>query len=306
MAVSKCAAIVVTYNRWEYLKKCIACIRSQSVQCDIIVIDNAGTDGTEQNIKTIDGDDLNYIRLKENTGGAGGFSYGIKAAYDLNYDYFWLMDDDTFPEADALERLLFADQVLKGEYGFLSSAVLWTDGTECRMNRQKFTKNYCDHPELLRYSIIEILQATFVSFFLNRKTVQTVGLPVKDFFIWGDDVEYSRRITVRNKIPSYLVGNSVVIHAMKANTGSDISTDTIERIGRYSIAYRNENFLYRQEGLKGWLFYTCRCGMHILRVIKRAGDHKIRRVFVIIRAYFGGLLFNPAIEKVSDRSDGTT
>ena len=32
--------------------------------------------------------------MNENIGGAGGFSIGLKTAFDLGYDWFLLMDDD--------------------------------------------------------------------------------------------------------------------------------------------------------------------------------------------------------------------
>lgn len=75
-----------------------------------------------------------------NLGGAGGFHYGMRWAVEANYDYLWVMDDDCFPKTDALEKLLSADSLLKGVYGWMSSVALWTDGRECRMNRPKVKK----------------------------------------------------------------------------------------------------------------------------------------------------------------------
>ena len=46
------------------------------------------------------------------------------------------MDDDCMPEKDALAALLRAERDLNGSYGFLSSRVLWKDGTLCDMNLQ--------------------------------------------------------------------------------------------------------------------------------------------------------------------------
>ena len=46
MADKRIAAVVVTYNRLPLLQKCIASLRGQTVDCDILVVDNASTDGT--------------------------------------------------------------------------------------------------------------------------------------------------------------------------------------------------------------------------------------------------------------------
>ena len=39
-------------------------------------------------------------------GGSGGFYTGMQYAYQAGADWIWCMDDDVFPLADCLERLL--------------------------------------------------------------------------------------------------------------------------------------------------------------------------------------------------------
>ena len=64
------------------------------------------------------------------------------------------------------------------------------------------------------------------------------------------------------KTPSFVVGQSQVIHAMKENSGSSIATDQAERFDRYRYACRNDAFTYRQEGLKGACYYFAKCGLN--------------------------------------------
>lgn len=42
------AAVVVTYNRLALLKRCVGCLRGQTALCDILIVNNASTDGTEE------------------------------------------------------------------------------------------------------------------------------------------------------------------------------------------------------------------------------------------------------------------
>lgn len=293
-------AVVVTHNRCEMLKRCIAALQSQSHICDVLIVDNASTDSTEE--WTIDciksTNNLYYINTGKNVGGAGGFNKGIRWAVAKEYAYVWIMDDDCIPCTDALEKLMQADIKLNGKYGFLSSVVLWTDGTECKMNRQKINKHYYENIHLFKDCIIQVEQATFVSLFLPVSVINKVGLPIKEFFIWGDDIEYTRRIAVRNNLSSYMVGNSMVIHVMKDNTGSSIATDDPERIDRYRYAFRNENYLYRQEGIKGFVYYIAKCGLNLLRILTKAKTHKVKRSSIVLGGMVKGLWFNPKIEKV--------
>ena len=211
------AAVVVTYNRLELLQKCVEALRNQSAVCDILVVDNASADGTAQWLASQK--DLSYRNTGSNLGGAGGFNRGMRWAVEAGYDYIWVMDDDTLPQPDALEKLLEADGILNGDYGWLSSVALWTDGSECKMNRQRLKKSCFEYYPLLKHSLLQAEQATFVSLFLRGNTVRRFGLPIKEFFIWGDDIEFTRRIAVRGGLPCFMVGRSQVVHTTKNNVG---------------------------------------------------------------------------------------
>lgn len=288
----KVLTVVVTHNRLELLKQCIDRWEKQTADSDLLIVDNMSTDGTREFIASLTDPRVYRLLLPKNAGGAGGFNRGLRWCAEHGYDAAWVMDDDTLPRPGALERLLEAGQALKGRYGFLASYVLWTDGTPCRMNLLKPAPGA---PEPLS-GVMEVPQATFVSCLFPTSIIRQFGLPISDFFIWGDDIEYTRRIAVRGGIPGYWVRNSVTIHEMEANEGNAIERDDFERLDRYRYAYRNEHYLYRQEGPPGFLHYTGRCGLHALRVLFLAKDHRFTRLRVIFRQYFAGFRFNPSIE----------
>ncbi|MGN0983386.1 MAG: glycosyltransferase family 2 protein, partial [Gemmiger sp.] len=237
---SAVAAVVVTYNRLALLQQCVEALRAQTVRCDILIVDNASADETARWLACQT--DLHCRNTGSNLGGAGGFNCGMRWAVQAGYDYVWIMDDDTLPRPDALQKLLEADACLGGpeHYGFLSSAVLWTDGHECAMNRQKAARDFYRYIEYVRYGLLSVQQATFVSLLFPKETILRWGLPIKDFFIWGDDLEYTRRIAVRGKAPCFLAGQSQVVHATQNNVGSNVASDVPQRIDRYFYAFRNE------------------------------------------------------------------
>ena len=115
----KIAAVVVTYNRLNVLQECTNSLRNQTHKVDeIIVVNNSTTDGTLDWLNSQK--DLTVI-TQENSGGAGGFHTGIKAAYENGYDWIWCMDDDTEPEMTALEQLC---KYIDNEKMILASAVI--------------------------------------------------------------------------------------------------------------------------------------------------------------------------------------
>lgn len=291
------AAIIVTYNRKELLKECINELKKQTEKVDIIVIDNMSTDGTAEMLKPlIDTKTIIYHSTRKNIGGAGGFYEGIKLAYKLGYKYFWLMDDDCIPKNNSLKQLKLADKKLDGNYGFICSKVLWTNGDICLMNIPKLSLS--TKVSDFNTSMVSIRMGTFVSFFTKRSVVERVGLPIKEFFIWGDDIEYSQRIS--KTYPCYLVNDSIVIHKTKNNEGSNIALDDFERINRYKLAYRNEMVLYREVGMKGYLYQFLRLNLHVIRVIFKSKDHKFLRLKTIISGTKNGMKFHPQIKKVQN------
>ena len=286
-------AIVVTHNRRALILECVACLLRQTVKdMTILIVDNASSDGTGEALApAARRGEIIYENTGANLGGAGGFQYGFSRAMALGCEYLWVMDDDSMPSPDALERLLEAAREL-GDFGYLSGKTLWTDGSLCRMNVQRDLKmkNLTDFSARL----VPSGAATFVSLLVPASVVRQVGLPIGAFFIWADDLEYTRRISRR--YPCYVVTDSVTVHKCATNNGGNISTDDPSRIGRYRYAYRNEVYVYRREGARGIARLLLRTPLHIFRVLTRSRDRRLRRIGVILGGTIEGIGFHPMIE----------
>lgn len=297
---SDVAAVVVTYNRKKLLRENIAALAGQNdaPSFDIIVVDNASTDGTRVMVEALsqeyeaEGRALLYENTGANLGGAGGFQYGIRLAAEQGYAFIWLMDDDCIPEPEALANLWQADCRLNGNHGWLSSQVRWRDGSICAMNvqRRTLTCNVSDFSS----PFVPCVMASFVSLFLRVERVREMGLPIKEFFIWTDDWEYTRRISRR--YPCYLVNGSRVVHKSDSNIPANLAADAPERLSRYRYLYRNDVYLYRREGLVGFCYEVARLGWHILRILLHARDLRWERLEALLSGTKAGFSFCPSIE----------
>lgn len=286
-------AVVVTYNRCEILKKNIECLLNQKNEsCDILIIDNASTDGTFEMVHNqFANEHVIYENTGSNLGGAGGFEYGIGKAATLGYEYIWIMDDDTWPSNTALAELLNADRELNGNWGFLSSAVYWTDGKLCNANKPKKTLFTFVGDKELKKRFTKVVMGSFVSMFVKTSIVKEVGLPIGEYFIWTDDYEFSGRIS--RKYPCYFVPASSVTHAMKSNVKADVATDDISRMDRYRYLFRNDVHCYRQFGLIGWGYIWMKQVYSKVKVILKAKDNRMKRIKVISNSYREGLKYKP-------------
>jgi rhamnopyranosyl-N-acetylglucosaminyl-diphospho-decaprenol beta-1,3/1,4-galactofuranosyltransferase len=102
MNTFKILAAIVTHNRKDLLARCIEHINCQSrIPDSIVVIDNASTDGTQAMLGKIG---VRSIK-QNNIGSAGGWKRCIQVALDEGFDAVWLMDDDGFPDINALKIL---------------------------------------------------------------------------------------------------------------------------------------------------------------------------------------------------------
>jgi len=294
------AAIVVTYNRRLLLKQCISKLRSQKGKhCDVLIIDNASTDGTEEMVKQEYAvPDVIYCNTGRNLGGAGGFAYGIKKAVEAGYQYLWVMDDDTFPEETALEELFYADKELNGNWGFLSSAAYWTDGSICQANVPK--KNIFQRLRECEYkgTCVPVKMASFVSLLIKSEVVKDVGVPIGEYFIWTDDYEYTGRIS--RKYPSYMVVSSKVIHAMKIHTRVNFVTESGERMMRYRYLYRNDVHCYRQYGVAGWGYILGKDIYTTVKLLLGAKEQRRQKIGVLWRGFMEGMSFCPKIEMIDN------
>ena len=293
----KVVAIVVTYNRKELLKECIEALINQDYEnCNILIVDNASTDGTREYIASyIDNEKIFYKNTGANLGGAGGFNYGMKEAYKMKCDFMWLMDDDCIVRQDSLTEFMSSDNILNGNYGFLSSVALWKDNKICKMNKQKIKNPWHEKAELLQYGMLRAYHATFVSLLIKTSMVEKYGLPIKDFFIWADDIEYTNRLSKNEDC--YIVGKSIVEHKTKSNEGSNIAKDDLDRLNRYKFAYRNEVYIAKKNGFKGRLRQIAKIFVHIFRVLfKNKNGHRLKKIGIILGSSIKGIFFNPEIE----------
>ena len=298
--MNKIVAIIVTYNRKVLLNEAIDALLNQTFnQFDIYIVDNASTDGTYDYIqqKIDQFQNISYMNTGENLGGAGGFHYGIKKAVEQNYQKIWIMDDDTIPTPTALEELIKADNILQ-DYGFLCSDVKWIDGNPCAMNVPNISNSWISNTQYLSYGLLNVSQCSFVSCFFSSDIVKQVGLPLKEFFVWGDDAEYTKRIIEAKN--SYFVSKSIVVHKMNSNIPTDISQDSPDRLFRYKFSYRNMYYVNKKQGNKlSMLLYYYGIFLDIKKILRSQQSGKWKKIKIIIKGIRDGLKFKPKIEYIN-------
>lgn len=152
--------------------------------------------------------------------------------------------------SDCLEQLLAADDFIDDDNtSFYASAVFGSAGEFMNVPNIDTSESANGYPHFYKYlgeGIINIADATFVSLLIRKDAVLRCGLPCKDYFIWGDDGEYTLRLT-HFYGPAYMVGKSIAIHKRMGAKKLDLSNFQDEnRIKMYHYYVRNNivNQLY--------------------------------------------------------------
>ena len=223
MAGPRVAAVVVTYNRRQLLMESLAALQAQTRPADtVIVVDNASTDESAAAVRERF-PDVTLERLARNTGGAGGFAFGMALALAGDADLIWLMDDDTVPEPGALAALLDArDRHPGGPPALIASRVVWTDGRPHPMNtpRVKPFAREAERRAAAAAGCQPIRSASFVSVLVDARVAAARGLPQADYFLWNDDFEFTTRL-LRGQA-GLLCPASVVVHKTAAFGATDL------------------------------------------------------------------------------------
>ncbi|MGN1158273.1 MAG: glycosyltransferase [Agathobacter sp.] len=191
----KICCLIVTFNRKELLVRCINRCLAQDLRPDIIVFDNASTDGTREYLQEnniLENSRVLYHFSGKNLGGAGGFSEGLKMAINNNYDYVWMMDDDGYPRKDttlrecitaydSANKMSIVNAFVYAENQMLSFKIAGCDSIKEIDNKYK-NQSYI-------YGSIAPFNGTLIS----KELVNKIGYPRADFFIKGDEFEYISR-----------------------------------------------------------------------------------------------------------------
>ena len=188
------AIAIVTYNRSELLARLLESIeRMDPKPGRVIVIDNASADNTTELVNGFAdrlGTELVYRRLDENTGGSGGFSEGMRTAYELGSEWIWVMDDDVEVLPNGLARMGAWAPHFKSiqgrRYDYDGSEFYW----QYRISVPLGIPIPFAPADFDARGYRPMNSGCFEGMFIHRSVVQQIGLPDPRFFIYWDDTVY--------------------------------------------------------------------------------------------------------------------
>ncbi len=257
----KLAIIVVTYKRQQLLEELLASFAQLTVApWRIVIVDNEHSDETQDMVDefrekadglwgTTDADRKGgtsrvvYAPQTDNLGGAGGFSVGVKVAYDLGAEWFWVMDDDVAVLPDGIEKLAKwgrdHDVIQGGKLDFDGGRSTGSTTSSCRWaSRTRIAPAAFGSAG---YRVMNTL--CFEGGLFRRRIVEKIRLPDPRFFIYWDDTMYGY---LASKVTNSIVVPDVVMRRTRDISNWDIAglrqLNSTSDMNRYHIL-RNRGYM---------------------------------------------------------------
>ena len=203
MTLPRIAVIIVNWNNQA---DTLACLGSLLVcQCpdlDIIVVDNASTDGSADAISAKMPQGL-MIRNQNNLGFTGGNNIGMKAAFERGADYVFLLNNDAEIAMDVPETLVeFMENnpevwaTAPMIYYHSQPNVIWSAGGRIDYRRGTAQMLGTDQIDTNQFgnSPYSVDFATGCALMVRRSAVERFGLLDDRFFMYYEEVEWCTRM----------------------------------------------------------------------------------------------------------------
>jgi GT2 family glycosyltransferase len=251
-ATKDVSIIIVNWNTKDLLLSCIRSLknRTRNLDYEIIVVDNASADGSQEAMK-LNFPDVTLIQNKENLGFGKANNIGIQASSGR---YLCLVNSDVEIKEGCIDHLInFMEQ--HPEAGMAGPKIYYPDGRiqiSCKQfpslwnyfceamgihnifpNFKIFSAvemNYFNHNELRR---VDVLMGAFWA--IRREALEDVGLLDERFFFYSEDTDWCRRFR-KNGWEIFFYPESEIIH-YHGGSSSGPSSKYLIQLRRAKLQY---------------------------------------------------------------------
>lgn len=286
------AVVIVNYKRaTDTLAAVESLCRSDHPHWRAIIVDNESDDGSYQTLRALEPDAL-LIRSTANLGFAGGCNLAIERARQEGYDYIFLLNNDATVTPGTIGELVAAS-IAKQDRALLGSAVKIAGSDAYQfIGAQWGPLGGADWvqpvPGTAYDGLVETAFILGAALFIPTPLLAEIGLFDERFFLNYEETDFCRRGQALG-IPSWIVGTSVVFHAVGANLGEIDGPMQTYFMTRNELLFLQKHGSRKQQrdALKrhGWW-----CAVHLKREILagRGPALSTRARLLAIRDYLAG------------------
>lgn len=218
------AVVVLNWNGFAVTDDCIQTLQQVSYPgLDVILVDNGSTDGSGKRLKAKHAQVI-LLESPVNAGFTGGNNLGLSYAWEHEYDYVLLLNNDTFVAPDFMEPLI-AYMEDHPEAGIVQPKIYFNHDRNLLWNAGSFYNRLLGFPYtrgLNRRSkptyeqICEVDWVTGCALMIRTSVLRKCGLLAPNMFLYCEDVDLSFRAKALGYQLVY-VPSAVVYHIAGAS-----------------------------------------------------------------------------------------
>jgi GT2 family glycosyltransferase len=232
------SVVIVSYNVRIFLEQCLYAVRKASagIECEVFVVDNNSADGSCSMVSNAF-PEVSLIINQENRGFAAASNQALKLSTGK---YLLLLNPDTLIGEDAFVKCIsFIEshpdagavgvKMINGKGKFLpeskrglpspGTAFFKITGLSCLFPRSGvFNRYYLGNIDCECTSPADVISGAFM--FIRREVFLSTGMLDEDYFLYGEDVDYSYRL-LKSGFRNYYYPDVRIIHYKGESTGND-------------------------------------------------------------------------------------
>lgn len=202
--------IIPSFNTKAVTLRCIqSVVENTTIPYEIVVIDNASTDGTVEAVKQlkIENWKLKIFCNSKNMGFAKAVNQGITAAKGK---YILLLNSDVFTKKGSIEKMIEFAQITP-DCGVVGGKLVFANGEVQRSVMvfptlgQSIKKYWLEKKDQDLPDVVTAVDAVVgAAFLITPKARKTVGLMDERYFMYFEDLDYCRRVKQAGLTTYYL------------------------------------------------------------------------------------------------------
>ena len=224
----KLSIVIVNYNVKYFLEQCLHSVQNacNGLESEVFVVDNDSVDGSVKMVRD-KFPDVFLIENKENKGFSAANNQAIRKSKG---EYVLLLNPDTIVEDDTLRKVVdFMDEhpdagglgvkMLDGKGKFLpeskrglpypSVAFFKVFGLSSLFPKSRmFSTYHLGYLDKDKTHVVDVLAGAFM--LLRKSVLNQIGLLDEDFFMYGEDIDLSYRITQAGYKNYYFPGTRII------------------------------------------------------------------------------------------------
>ena len=185
----KISVVVVTYNGEIWIKKNIDSLLKSNYPIDIVVVDNASTDGSIELLKEYKS--INLIQNKNNLGFGKANNIGINRAINNGADAIFLLNQDTWIFENTITNL--AEKLFENpSLGIVSPIHYSADETNLDSNFSTYYNKFDAETDFNSIRIVPFVNAA--AWLVSKECFQKTGYFEPIFSHYGEDRNFCDRV----------------------------------------------------------------------------------------------------------------